>query len=69
MKIDKIETENKRIFRVEHEGKKYNANIWLDSDSYKFIDWEVFDFSTGERVDTGLEDEIIEQIDKNWDKF
>jgi hypothetical protein len=69
MTIDKIETENKRTFQVENEGKKYKANIWLDSDSYKFIDWEVFDLSTGERVDTGEEDEIINQIEKNWDKI
>jgi hypothetical protein len=69
MTIDKIETENKKIFRVEHEGKKYHAFIWLDSDSYKFIDWEVFDLSTGERVDTEEEDEIINQIEKNWDKL
>jgi len=69
MTIDKIETENKRTFQVENEGKKYKANIWLDSDSYKFIDWEVFDLSTGERVDTGEEDEIINQIEKNWDKL
>jgi hypothetical protein len=69
MTIDKIETENKRTFQVENEGKKYKANIWLDSDSYKFIDWEVFDLSTGERVDTGVEDEIINQIEKNWDKL
>ena len=69
MTIDKIETENKKTFQVENEGKKYKVNIWLDSDSHKFIDWEVFDFSTGERVDTEVEDEIIHEIDKNWYKL
>lgn len=68
MKIETLEKENKRSFQVEHEGQKYKANIWLDSDSYKFIDWEIFD-SKGERVDTEIEDEIIQYIDSNWDKL
>jgi outer membrane lipoprotein-sorting protein len=68
MKIETLEKENKRSFQVEHEGQKYKANIWLDSDSYKFIDWEIFD-SKGERVDTEIEDEIIQYIDSNWEKL
>lgn len=68
MTIEKIQTENSRSFQVEHEEQKYIANIWLDQDSYKFIDWEILD-SQGERVDQNIEDEIIEYIDKNWEKL
>ena len=68
MKIETLDKENSRSFRVEHEGKKYKATIWLDSDSYKFIDWKILDAS-GERVDQEIEDEIIQYIDSNWDKL
>lgn len=68
MTIEKIQTENSRSFQIEHEGKKYKATIWLDSDSYKFIDWEILD-TIGERVDTDIEDEIIQYIDSNWEKL
>lgn len=68
MTIETLQRENSRSFQVEHEGQKYKATIWLDPDSYKFIDWEILD-ATGERVDQEIEDEIIQYIDSNWDKL
>lgn len=68
MTIETLQRENSHSFRVEHEGQTYKATIWLDSDSYKFIDWEIFD-ATGEKVDQDIEDEIIQYIDSNWDKL
>ncbi len=64
MKIEIMEQENKRSFQVEHENIKYGVNIWLDSDSYKFVDWEVWEIESGESVSIEIEDEIIEKIDK-----
>jgi uncharacterized membrane protein len=64
MNLEIIEQENKRSFQVEHENVKYGVNVWLDSDSYKFIDWEVWNMKTGENVSLELEDEIIQRIEK-----
>ena len=69
MTIEPIQLENKKSFHVKHLGKQYIANIWLDQDSYKFIDWEILEFPSGEKVDQDIEDEIIQYIDKNWEKL
>ena len=69
MTIEKLPTENKHSFVINHNGNKYNATIWLDSDSYKFIDWMITDIKTGETADQEIEDEIIQYIDENWDKL
>lgn len=66
MTIEPLDKENSRSFRIKHEGNQYKATIWLDSDSHKFIDWEVLDES-GEQIDTEIETEIIQHIDENWD--
>jgi len=68
MKIETLQTENKHSFQVENEGEKYKATIWLDSDSNKFIDWEILD-ANSERVNQDIEDEIIGYIDANWEKL
>ena len=55
-------------FNIEHEGKHYEATIYMNEASSKFQDWEVVD-SNGDFAERDIEDEIIEYIDKNWDKL
>ncbi len=70
----KLETKNvstSYIFEVEHEGKTYNATVWLNEKG-KFIDDEVS--LNGEELEyEGTEGEIresiLEYIDENWDSL
>jgi hypothetical protein len=68
MTIEQEHQSTSYIFNVKHEGKKYKAEIWMNDSSSKFRDWEITD-KNGDKVDSDLEDEIIEYIDNNWDKL
>jgi hypothetical protein len=68
MTIEQEHQSTSYTFNVEHEGKHYKAEIWMNDSSSKFQDWEITD-KNGDKVDSDLEDEIIEYIDNNWDKL
>jgi outer membrane lipoprotein-sorting protein len=68
MKIKQQHQSTSYTFSVEHKEKQYKAEIWMNESSSKFQDWEITD-NNGDKVDSDLEDEIIEYIDKNWDKL
>ena len=68
MKITRIIQETYYTFLVEKDTKEYNVKIWMHPTKSKFIDWEIFDLNRN-RVDSELEDEIINQIDDNWNNL
>jgi hypothetical protein len=55
-------------FNIETDEAKYQANVWYSFEKGKFFDWEVFR-QDGDDVSSAEEDEIIEYLDKNWDRL
>jgi len=56
-------------FDVELNGELYKVKIWTSSGSSKFQDWEVLDSDRLLFIPKVLEDEIIAQIDKDWEQL
>ena len=60
---------NLYTFDVELDGELYKVKIWTNEGSSKFQDWEVLDSDHLPFIPKVLEDEIIAQIDKDWEQL